>query len=235
MIKVRHKNYPKGFTLIEMAVVLMIIALLIGAILKGQQLINASKVKQLESDFTNIPLMIYAYQDKYKAIPGDDKNATNRFSGSSTYVQNGNGDGLINGSGFDLNPVNESYIIWQHLRLAGLMSGEPNLYSNDYMPLNALGKSIHIQSGSENAKTSPTLDGLGHAIRGTYIICSRGIPGELAISLDIHLDDGNPATGSMLITPDVDSFAVGATSATVGTNSPTDISPNNQYIVCLGV
>lgn len=235
MNKVSQNTYLKGFTLIETVVVLIVIALLMGAILKGQQLINASKEKQLESEFTNIPLMIYAYQDKYKSIPGDDKNAISRFSGLSIYVKNGNGDGLIDGSEFDLNPSGENYIIWQHLRFAGLMSGETNLYSSDYLPLNALGKSIHIQSGSGNASASPIVDRLGHALRGTYIICFRGIPGEIANSLDIHLDDGNPATGNMLATPDVDNYAVGAASATVGTNSPTDISPNKQYIVCLGV
>lgn len=77
-----------GFTLIETAIVLIIVTLLMGAILKGQQLINIAKEKQLEADFNNIPLMIYSYQDKFKAVPGDDKNAVLHFSGITDSIKN---------------------------------------------------------------------------------------------------------------------------------------------------
>ena len=61
-----------GFTLIELAIVLVIIGLLPGGVLKGQELINSAKVKNLASDFRNIPVYIYGYQDKFKALPGED-------------------------------------------------------------------------------------------------------------------------------------------------------------------
>ena len=64
-----------GFTLIEIAIVLVIIGLLLGGILKGQELINSAKVKSLAQDFRNIPIYIYGYQDKYKALPGDQTQA----------------------------------------------------------------------------------------------------------------------------------------------------------------
>lgn len=228
----KHNN---GFTLIELAIVLMIIALLIGAILKGKQLIDSAQEKQLENDFSNIPLMIYTYQVKYKAIPGDDKIAASRFSGITASVQNGDGDGLISGNWFDFDPITDSTIFWQHLRLANLMTGEINLSAPDYLPDNALRKPIDIQSGSNVSNISPIKGLQGHALQGTYVICSRGIPGALAISMDIRLDDGNPGTGKMLITPEVGTFVAGAISATVGTNTSTDISSDKQYIVCLGV
>ena len=62
-----------GFTLVEIAIVLVIIGLLLGGVLKGQELINSAKVKNFATDFRNIPLFIYGYQDKYKSLPGDDK------------------------------------------------------------------------------------------------------------------------------------------------------------------
>ncbi len=224
-----------GFTLIEMAVVLIIATLLMGATLKGHQLINMAKVKQLEADFNNIPMMIYGYQDKYKAIPGDDKNAANRFSGiTAATVQNGDGEGLIAGKWFYFNPTTDSSLVWQHLRLAGLMSGETNLLSSGYMPQNSLGKSIDIQSGSDYG-SPPIVDLLGQPLHGTYTICSRGIPGELVMSLDARLDDGNPGMGKMLATLDVETFVSGAMPATVGTNTSTDISSAQQYIVCMSV
>jgi prepilin-type N-terminal cleavage/methylation domain-containing protein len=233
---IEDKKYKRqaGFTLIEIAVVLMIAGSLMGAILKGQQLIDMAKEKQLESDFKNIPMMIYGYQDKYKAIPGDDKNAVNRFPGITDSVRNGDGEGLIAGKWFDFNPTTDSTLIWQHLRLAGLMNGETNLFSSDYMPQNALGKAIDLHSGSDYG-SPPILDLQGHALQGTYTICSRGIPGELAISLDIRLDDGNPGMGQMLVTPDVEPYTAGAVPATVGTNASTDIAFNKLYIVCLAV
>jgi prepilin-type N-terminal cleavage/methylation domain-containing protein len=234
MIQLTKCKHNKGFTLIEMSVVLIIATLLMGASLKGQQLINIAKEKQLETDFSNIPMMIYGYQDKYKAIPGDDKNAVNRFSNITASVQNGDGEGLIAGKWFDFNPSTDSTLIWQHLRLAGLMGGETNLLSPGYMPQNSLGKSIDIQSGSDYGNP-PIVNLLGQPLHGTYTICSRGIPGELVISLDARLDDGNPGMGNMLATPDVDTFSSGALPATVGTNITTDISSTKQYIVCMSV
>src|SRR5665647_661323 len=65
------KRNQSGFTLIEIAIVLVIIGLLLGGVLKGQELINSARVKNLATDFRNIPVFIYGYQDKYKALPGD--------------------------------------------------------------------------------------------------------------------------------------------------------------------
>ncbi|HEY4998029.1 MAG TPA: prepilin-type N-terminal cleavage/methylation domain-containing protein, partial [Usitatibacter sp.] len=68
------KSQQSGFTLVEIAIVLVIIGLLLGGILKGQELINSAKVKNIANDFRVIPTYIYAYQDKYKSLPGDDAN-----------------------------------------------------------------------------------------------------------------------------------------------------------------
>ena len=69
------KRNQSGFTLIEIAIVLVIIGLLLGGVLKGQELINSAKVKNLATDFKNIPVFIYGYQDKFRALPGDDAQA----------------------------------------------------------------------------------------------------------------------------------------------------------------
>ena len=66
------RSQQSGFTLVEIAIVLVIIGLLLGGILKGQELINSAKVKNLANDFRVIPTYIYAYQDKFKSLPGDD-------------------------------------------------------------------------------------------------------------------------------------------------------------------
>lgn len=235
MTQYKRHNRCIGFTLIETAIVLIIVSLLLGAILKGQQLINIAKEKQLEADFSNIPLMIYSYQDKFKAVPGDDKNAASHFSGNTASVKNGDGEGLIAGNWFEFNQASDNTIIWQHLRLAGLMSGETDIQLPDYLPKSSLGKAIDIHSGSDNPNISPILNANGDALKGSYVICSRGISGDLAISMDIRLDDGDPSRGHLLATPDSEVFIAAASPSTIGTNTSSDILPDGQYIVCMGV
>ncbi len=239
--KDRHKAQPgrifccQGFTLIEMALVLIASVLLMGATLKGQQIIHIIKEKQLESDFQAIPMMIYGYMDKFKAIPRDDANAVSRFSQLSAATRNGDGEGLILGKWFDRNPANDNTLLWQHLRFAGFMEGNVDPSSSDYIPRNAMGKAIDIQSGVARVGISPIMDLRGQALSGNYILCSRGIPGDIVQSLDIRLDDGNPALGRMLAAPDEGEFFQNAQPATIGTHSSTDISPEKHYVVCMSV
>ena len=87
-----------GFTLVEIAIVLVIIGLLLGGILKGQELINSAKVKNLANDFRVIPTYVYGFQDKFKALPGDDSAAQTHLSTCVAPCQNGVGNGIINGS-----------------------------------------------------------------------------------------------------------------------------------------
>ncbi len=61
------KNQQKGFTLVEIAIVLVIIGLLMGGVLKGQELINSAKVKNFANDFRSISSFVYAYQDRFKS------------------------------------------------------------------------------------------------------------------------------------------------------------------------
>jgi len=64
-------NRQSGFSLIELAVVLVIIGIILGAILKGQDLINSSKVKKVQSDMSSIETMLWSYYDRKGRWPGD--------------------------------------------------------------------------------------------------------------------------------------------------------------------
>ena len=89
-----HPHFARrqsGFTLIEIAIVLVIIGLLLGGILKGQELINSARVKNLAADFRNIPVFIYGYQDKFKALPGDDIAASTHMTGTALPQQAADG------------------------------------------------------------------------------------------------------------------------------------------------
>ena len=73
-----RKNH--GFTLIEIAIVMVIIGLLLGGVLKGQELIVQARIKNIINDFNGIASAVYSYQERYRAYPGDDAKAT-RWAG----------------------------------------------------------------------------------------------------------------------------------------------------------
>src|SRR5580658_139392 len=75
------KRKQSGFTLVEIAIVLVIIGLLLGGILKGQEMITQAKIKNVVSDFNGIASALYGYQDRYRALPGNDSNAGTRWPG----------------------------------------------------------------------------------------------------------------------------------------------------------
>src|SRR5437762_14213912 len=92
---INRKNSEAGFTLVEIAIVLVIIGLLLGGILKGQEMITQAKIKNVINDFNGIAVAVTSYQDRYRALPGDDANATTRRTTQA--AGNGNGDGVIRG------------------------------------------------------------------------------------------------------------------------------------------
>ncbi|MEO6117730.1 MAG: prepilin-type N-terminal cleavage/methylation domain-containing protein, partial [Methylotenera sp.] len=194
------KKQQTGFTLIELAIVLVIIGLLLGGVLKGQELINSAKVKNMATDFRNIPIYIYGYQDKYRALPGDDSSAATHTAANAV---NGNGNGQLDGRWNTATPADETHTFWQHVRLAGLAPGATdNALAADFYPKNADGGNIGIEAGRI---VTPAIA----AIAGTYVICSQGILGKYVKQLDITLDNGDTATGAMMATP-VTGYALGA-------------------------
>ncbi len=214
-----------GFTLIEIAIVLVIIGLLLGGVLKGQELINSAKVKNLASDFKNIPVYVYSYQDKYRALPGDDKDTSTHLGIASSGGAN-LGNGVIDGSWIPTDLSDESLLFWQQIRSAKLVTGASTFPSNAagiqaYLPTNAMGGTVGIQGGS-----TPSITGL----KGSNIICSSGIPGKYVSQLDSALDDGDPTSGSMLATTKTVSGI-----ATVTPNAVTSATEADSYTVCMGI
>ena len=223
----RTKN--RGFTLIEIAIVLVIIGLLLGGVLKGQELINNARVKSFANDFRNIPVAIYAYQDRFRAIPGDDQQANTHVNGVNATTPAGAtlGNGQINGAWNSATNTDESCLFWSHVRLANLAPGPTTAAcaAVGYYPTNASGGQIGVQSSNGfGTITLPT------AMTGTYIICSANISGQFVLQLDTLLDDGNPQTGAMR--------AIGVppvTALTAATIAEVNANQGGLFNVCLSV
>ncbi|MBM4271685.1 MAG: prepilin-type N-terminal cleavage/methylation domain-containing protein [Deltaproteobacteria bacterium] len=183
----------KGFTLVELAIVLVIIGIILAGIIKGQEMITTAKIKRAYNAQKEVAAAIYTYYDRYGKYPGDDNTAQTRW-GAATY--NGNGNGVIEGgtAGTDAAPgtmftcaaatASESCAIWEHLRLAGLISGTATAGSGRLNPTHPYGGTVAVASA---AISGLTVNWIGMSM----------IPQNVTQSIDIQNDDGNATTGSI--------------------------------------
>jgi len=176
------KARQKGFTLVEIAIVLVIIGLLLGGILKGQEMITQAKIKNVIADFSGISAAYHGYQDRYRTIPGDDPGAT-RWTGATA----GNGNGVVTGAYNSTTVTDESRLWWDHLRRAGFVAG-----NGTQQPFNAVAGMIGVQTGDAQATIGTTLGGFSG-----LIICSANLPDKIAIAADTQMDDGVPNAGTV--------------------------------------
>jgi prepilin-type N-terminal cleavage/methylation domain-containing protein len=183
-----------GFTLVEIAIVLVIIGLLLGGILKGQEMITQAKIKNVIADMSGVSAAMYGYQDRYRALPGDDKNAGPDGGGNPgrwSTATPGNGDGVVNGK---WTAASEALNFWDHLRRAGFVSG-----SGAENPFNAVSGKMGVQTANGVSTTTGVLgDGGSPATSFTALmLCSAGLPDKIAISIDAQMDDGLGKKGTL--------------------------------------
>lgn len=179
------KRSQSGFTLVEIAIVLVIVGLILGGVLKGQQMVNNAKVRNAIDQTTAIQTAVFAFQDRYRALPGDYSQAATNIPGVA-----GNGDG----NGFIATNA-ERGLFWQHLGVAGFISGSFNGAASGNVltcplatcPTNAFGGAMMYSWG---------LFGSGSATNSHELRIGRTIPVGILSEMDRKVDDGIPDTGS---------------------------------------
>ena len=189
----KHFSLPiideKGFTLIEMGIVLAIVGIIIGgAILKGPELITNAKNKNLVKQYQALTASVYGYQEKYDFFPGDDSAATTHLAGTGYTVVNGNGNGQIA----------EYFAAPQHLAACGFIAGSYN-GTSDYMK-HPYGGNVLIYYQTIQGKT-------GNLIR------FDNLSADNAKYIDSAIDDGVYNTGSCRASAD---YTAGTTIANLG-------------------
>jgi len=178
-----------GFTLIEITVVLVILGLLLGGVLKGQELITGARVRNLISQQDGIKAAFFGFQDRFRAPPGDYAQATINISGVATSAACGNGNG--NGNGHIETTNNEMVLAWEHLSKAGFLAGNYTCAateSNTTTPVNRY--NVYVRLIYDGGYGIANGGALRHNIK-----TGAQIPVDILAEVDRKIDDGAPYAG----------------------------------------
>lgn len=204
-MKSYHYKQQQGFTLVEIAIVLVIIGLLLGGILKGQELINGARVRNMADQNSSVQAAYYGFIDRYRAVPGDmDALAACNAIGSNNLNGCSAGSGTIGGNAngrVDAGSYTEAAALWAHLSAANFIvgsyqgitgsgTGGDGAYSvGTVAPPNAFGGRILLWRTAKYQSTGTTSsERLG-------FIVGRTTPVKVMNELDIKIDDGKPNAG----------------------------------------
>jgi prepilin-type N-terminal cleavage/methylation domain-containing protein len=204
----------RGFTLVEMAIVLVIVGLLIGGILAAQGMISNVRNRKAISQIQQYLIVITQFQDRFSSLPGDMPNAVTVFGAGTS---NGNGDGHIDFNGIQWG--NEAHRAWQQLNLAGMLEhsylGTPAPVSpayygwNDWWvpdvtePAGAHTNSLYYlnyQDGTDATLFNIKGNFIGYAGRYLVPYAFTSVSAKDALAIDAKIDDGKPDTGSVTST-----------------------------------
>ena len=166
-------NKQNGFTLVEIAIVLVIIGLLLGGVLKGQEMIKNAEIRSVITDVGGITTAMYAYRDRYNAIPGDDGSGVTH---TGVVSSDGNGNGVlldVSGSA----PAEEANF-FAHLRAVNLLTG-----SGATLPSHSLGGELSVSNGTNGLSGN--------------VICASAVDEADALIIDTKEDDGAYNTGTI--------------------------------------
>lgn len=197
------RKAQSGFTLVEIAIVLVIIGLLLGGVLKGQELIENGRVKSAANDMNGIVAAYNSYLDRYRKLPGDDgpnlTALTARGGSWTTITAFGNANGILAiNAAQTFTGGGEGTAFFQHLRAAGFITGNPADAGANALPVNAWGGRVGITNVPVQGRPAARV-----------MVCLGNVPGKAAAALDVQLDDGRPNNGSFRATQGADNVVPG--------------------------
>ncbi|MGZ5093410.1 MAG: prepilin-type N-terminal cleavage/methylation domain-containing protein [Burkholderiales bacterium] len=184
-----------GFTLIEIAIVLVIIGLLLGGVLKGQELITGARVRSFIQQQDGVKAAYFGFLDRYRALPGDYSQANANIPNMGTVCNTGGVGGNGNGNGqieVFVAPSYENLLVWEHLSKSGFINGSYTCAataSAATSPSNPYGSFLDLRFDTLYQGSAGTAS--RHNLKtGTQV------PSDILAEIDRKVDDGNAATGS---------------------------------------
>jgi prepilin-type N-terminal cleavage/methylation domain-containing protein len=190
------RNKQSGFTLIEIAIVLVIIGLLLGGVLKGQELITSARVRNLISQQDGVKAAYFGFQDRFRALPGDYSQATLNINQTTA---NGNGDGQIQAAAAAPVPVlanfqaAEDIAVWEHLSRAGFMNGAFTFnaaYGAASAAANPYSMFLIMRADAGYLDPNAVIP-VRHNLK-----TGNQVPADILAEIDRKVDDGSPQTGT---------------------------------------
>ena len=184
-----------GFTLIEIAIVLVIIGLLLGGVLKGQELITSARVRNLIAQQDGVKAAYFGFLDRFRALPGDYPQATANITGATVI---GNGNGQIEAAATPANGsvTTEDIAVWEHLSRAGFINGaytHAATYTTASAPTNPY--TMFLQLRYDNVYADA-----GTATTRHNLKTGNQIPADILAEVDRKIDDGNAQLGTFRFT-----------------------------------
>jgi prepilin-type N-terminal cleavage/methylation domain-containing protein len=206
----------RGFTLIEIAIVLVIVGLLLGGVLKGQELITSARVRNLITQQQGIKAAFFGFQDRYRALPGNYASADVNMVCGAIPCAKGDGNGRIDAP--NAGGTHEELIAWNHLSAAGFVNGSFTFTTGDAAPNDTNSPknpySIYMQLSYDNNYGSGTPPNKHNVKTGGQI------PVEIIAEVDRKIDDGQPYSGAFQFSTyaPAGATAPSATACVTGTN-----------------
>lgn len=214
----QKKQKQSGFTLVELAIVLVIIGLIVGGVLVGQDLIKAATLRAATAQLDKIDAAANTFRNKYNALPGDLPNPTSFFASVTgddpTAAGLGNGDGAVQAdddaacTGNTACISGEAAVFWYELAQAGLitepitnvgMAKAALAIDDNSVPQSKLGKGARVTVNSIAGRNYYVLGNASGTTAATGLATwAAGISGIDAYNLDTKVDDGVPTTGKLL-------------------------------------
>lgn len=196
----------RGFTLIELSIVLVIIGLLIGGVLQGQEMINSTRLKTTVAQIDAITAAVQTFEDKYRGLPGDALPAVSTILGGTAVSVPGasNGNGVIEAGaagnvalavGTAIAASTESALVFNQLGLSGLLQ---SIVENAAVTTSTMDAKIGDGAQFDVATYAFTTAGAGPGVRirtGTSAAPTSFMDGADAFSLDQRYDDGVANSG----------------------------------------
>ena len=181
-------NRQTGFSLLELAIALAVLAILAGGVLKGRELLNSAKVQATITDIANIETALSAFEARFSALPGDFDAASAANLGTSE----GDGNGLIGND--------EVCAVFTHLERAGFIRGDFTAGSDTSS--NCTPESNMENQFSGRYQVSNTFAGPDTNTDAMVLLLGEQIPVSQLAEIDRKLDDGNPLRGNVQVLTD---------------------------------